>query len=316
MGSRRILIDTDPGVDDAMAILFALRSPELEVVGLTTVFGNAEVATVTQNALRLVELEGHDAIPVAPGADAPLVVPRGPLGTFVHGQDGFGNTDPPPPRGRPLAMPGARFIVETVAAHPGEITLVAIGPLTNLALALHLEPRLPEWVAQVVVMGGAARVPGNVTPVAEANIINDPHAARLVFAADWPLVMVGLDVTTRVVMTRDYLERLGQVGNPATDQLRRILPCYQAFHRRQYGMDGDIHTHDPSAIAYLLAPELFRTEEVGVWVETEGRCRGQTVVDPQGRWPDCRPVHVCVDVEVDGVLALYWERLAGSAPAP
>lgn len=306
---QKILIDTDPGVDDAMAILFALRSPELEVLGLTAVFGNTHVETAALNALRLVELEGLGNIPVAKGAGRPLLIrPRG-VGDFVHGADGFGGLNPLPPAGQVLDLPAAQFIVETITQHPHEVTLVPIGPLTNIALALRLEPKIVDLVHEVVLMGGAAYVPGNASPVAEANIINDPHAAAIVFGAGWRLTMVGLDVTMKCVMTNRYLEALGEVGNPATDLISAILPFYQNYHDEAYGMGGDIHTHDPSAIAYLLNPRLFQTENLPVFVETEGNCLGQTVPDRNEVWSESHPTNVCLDVYSPGLLDLYWERL-------
>jgi uridine nucleosidase len=306
---KRILIDTDPGVDDTMAILFALRSPELEVVGLTAVFGNTNVEVTAQNALRVLELEGHADIPVAQGAGVPLVIPPRSRGKRVHGEDGMGGTNPPPPTGKLDGRSAAHFIVDTLRASPGEITLVPVGPLTNVALALRLEPRLTSLVKEVVIMGGAADVRGNASPVAEANIHNDPHAAAIVFTAGWPLTMVGLDVTTKTVMARGYLEDLGRAGNRATDLITRILPQYQKFHDEVYGMHGGIHTHDPSAIAYLIDPGLFRTEKIPVFVETEGHCAGQTVPDRRRQWGDVAEIDVCLDVDSSRLLALFNERL-------
>jgi uridine nucleosidase len=296
-------------VDDAMAILFALRSPELEVLGLTTVFGNTGVEVTTQNALRLVELEGHAHIPVARGAGCPLVIAPRSLGPTVHGEDGMGGTHPPPPQGKPLDIPAAQFIVEQVRAYPGELTLVPLGPLSNLALALRLDPEIVNLVAGVVIMGGAATVAGNASPVAEANIHNDPHAAAIVFSAGWPLVMVGLDVTMQVVMDQAFLEALGSAGNPATDLIRDILPMYQSFHDQIYGLDGAIHTHDPSAIAYVIDPTLFQAEETPLFVETEGHCSGQTVPDRRSQWGKFQKARVCLHVETDRLLDLYRARI-------
>jgi uridine nucleosidase len=308
--TRKILIDTDPGIDDTMAILFALRSKELAVVGLTTVFGNTDVEFTSQNALRLVELEGHHHIPVAQGSGRPLVLPNRSLGKVVHGQDGMGNTNLPPPKGHLVSQHAAQFIVATVLANPGEITLVPVGPLTNLALALRLEPRIAGLVREVVLMGGSAFRGGNASPVAEANIHNDPHAARIVFNAGWPLTMVGLDVTMGCVMTAEYLNRLCQSGNLATDLIGRILPVYQQFHDQEYSMGGAIHTHDPSAIAYLIDPDLFQTERLPVYVETEGKCAGQTVPDRRQQWTETPVVNVCLNVNAPGLQELYLERLS------
>ena len=237
---------------------------------MTAIFGNIDVDIAAQNTLRLTELEGHVNIPVAKGADRPLVIPPRPGADFVHGEDGMGGTNLPPPEGHLMDIPAAQFIVETILTNPGEIILVPIGPLTNIALALHLAPQIVDLVKEVVIMGGAAYVPGNASPVAEANIVNDPHAAAIVFGAGWPLTMVGLDVTMKCVMTKGYLDDLGEFRNPSTDLIRCILPFYQDYHDQVYGMDGDIHTHDPSAVAYLVDPDLFQTESIPVLVETEG----------------------------------------------
>jgi uridine nucleosidase len=308
---QKIIIDTDPGVDDSMAILFALRSPELEVVGLTTVFGNTDVEVCAQNALRLVELEGHGHIPVAQGAGVPLSIPPRSHGKMVHGADGMGNTNPPPPQGKLLPIHAAPFIAETVMAHPGEITLVPVGPLTNIALALRLEPRIATAVKEVVIMGGAATVPGNASPVAEANIHNDPEAAAIVFGAGWPLTMVGLDVTTKTLMSKEYLDEIGRTGNKATDLLRRITPFYQEFFDDFYGMGGSIHTHDPSAIACLIDRSLFRIERMPVLVEMQGHCAGQTAPDRKRQWgQDAADINVCLDVDSPRLLALYKERIS------
>ena len=309
--AKKIIIDTDPGVDDAMAILFALQSPELEVVGLTTIFGNVHTDLGTQNALRLVEFAGKD-VPVAHGADVPLVVPLEHIADFVHGTDGLGNTNQPPPTGKPVNMPAAQFIVETVMANPGEITLVPVGPLTNIALALALEPRLVDNVAGVIIMGGAATVNGNVNPAAEANIIHDPHAADVVFSADWPTTMAGLDVTNKTIMTDAYLASLK--GSRTGDFIFDISRFYREFHRQVGVLDG-IHTHDPSAIAYVIDPTLFTTRQGPIRVVTEGIAMGQTLWDQRQNWMGSNPwtdisaTNVCVDVNSERLLALYKERV-------
>ncbi|MEM7014018.1 MAG: nucleoside hydrolase, partial [Verrucomicrobiota bacterium] len=277
MTPRKIIIDTDPGVDDAMAILFALRCPELEVIGLTTVFGNVDVDLATENALRLVEFEDlGQQLPVARGAEDPLEIPfRGPA-DFVHGADGLGDIDHPKPSLKPIATTAAEFIVESIMSHPGEVTLVPIGPLTNLALALELEPKIASYVDEVVMMGGAAKTSGNVSPVAEANIHCDPHAADKVFTTDWPVTMIGLDVTTKVITDEAFLTRLRD--SRAGDFIFRISRFYQAFHEKVYDLSG-LHTHDPSAIAYLIRPEFFKTATGAIRVPTDGLAMGQTIWD-------------------------------------
>jgi uridine nucleosidase len=304
----KIIFDTDPGIDDSMALLLALASPELEVVGVTTVFGNNSVDKLTLNALRILEVAGRSDIPVAQGAGTPLVRAYRGRGEDVHGEDGLGNTNLPLPAGKALAESAAAFIVRTVCAQPGEITLVAVGPLTNLALALKLEPRLPTLVKQVIVRGGAAHVPGNISPVAEANIYNDPEAANLVFSARWPLTMVGLDVTTRTVMTRAYFDSVLAVRNPRTEFLEQVTPFYFKFYAWLYKLDG-VFTHDPSAIGYAIDPTLFQTENVPIYVETQGNCAGQTVPDPFRSYATGGEVTVCVGVDSERLLALFKERL-------
>ena len=307
--AKKIIIDTDPGVDDTIAICTALRSPEVDVIGLTSVFGNAAGEVTAQNALRLVELEGHDDIPVARGSDVPMVFPLEKLGTWVHGEDGMGNTHPPAPKGKVVDQTAAEFIIETVRANPGEVTLVPVGPLTNLGLALRIDPGIAELVKEVVIMGGAVSCPGNMTPVAEANIYHDPHAADIVMAAGWPVVLVGLDVTHKTVISREIWREIFKADNPAVRLIESILPCYQKFFDNSYGLDGAIYTHDPSAIAYVINPDWFETKSVPVFVETEGRCVGQTVADWDRQWEARPDTKVCLGVDSESVLALIKERL-------
>lgn len=311
---KKILFDTDPGVDDAMAILYGLHSPELEFVGFTTVFGNTHVETTTLNALSLVELEGRSDIKVAQGAGKPYVRPEPYYGHRFHGVDGLGGARDsiPMPVGKAIDSPAAQFIVETIMSNPGEITLAAVGPLTNLALALRLDPRIVENVKEVIVMGGTAYRPGNVSPVAEANISNDPHAANLVFSAAWNLTMVGLDVTTRAIMTPEMIAEITGAGTPASDLLKKILPLYQDAHHLTDGMGGAINTHDPSAIGFMIDPSMFITQRIPLYVETQGKCAGFTVPDPRHKWKESVEVNVCVDVDSPRLLKMICDRLVKS----
>jgi len=306
---RKIIIDCDPGIDDAMAILAALRSPELEVIGLTTVFGNADVENCSLNGLRLVELEGNGHIPVVKGCGQALVVPLESVGTHVHGLDGMGNTNAPLPHGKLDSRHAAEFIIEMVRAYPGEITLVPIGPLTNIGLALRLDPGIVPLIKEVVLMGGSIYAPGNISPVAEANIYHDPHAADLVYRAGWPVTMLGLDVTTQTVITPAFLKRLYAANNPATQFLERIQPCYQQFHEEIYGMQGAFHVHDPSVVAYMLMPELYHCKQMPVYVESEGRCLGQTVADGRKQWGERSLTNIPLEVDEPGVLELLFKLL-------
>ncbi|MBK5299111.1 MAG: nucleoside hydrolase [Vicinamibacteria bacterium] len=310
---RKVIVDADPGIDDAMAILFALRSPALEVLGITTVFGNAHIDMGTANALRLVELAGRD-VPVARGAAHPLILPLAPPPEFVHGTDGLGNIAQSEPTRQPIEASAAEFIVSTARRYPGEVTLLAIGRLTNLALALALEPRLPALVREVVLMGGSASAGGNVTPVAEANIWGDPHAADIVLGASWKVTMVGLDVTTSVRLGDDRLERMAARDPRVGGFVYRITRFYKQFHDSM-GVTGGFYVHDPSAVAYLIDPGIFSTDKARVRVVTEGIAMGQTIADSATRaqrWDAFkgRPeVTVCRDVDGDRLLRLFETTL-------
>lgn len=311
--TRKIIIDTDPGVDDAMAIFLALRSPELELVGLTTVFGNSNVDATTRNALNLLHVAGRTDIPVARGAGRPLVNPPGPTGEWVHGEDAMGNigwTTVLDPTLKPVDVPAARFIVDTIMANPGEITLVPIGPLTNLALALQLEPRIATNVREIVMMGGSALAPGNVSPLAEANVHNDPHAASVVFSADWPITMAGLDVTESIPMDDAHFAELTESPDPLAPFIVKIVGFYQTFHRDWYGMvNGAIHTHDACAVLYLLDPTLFSGERWPITVPHDGPAKGATLVDRRGHFYKTPPIHCLLKVDAPRLVGVYLERM-------
>jgi inosine-uridine nucleoside N-ribohydrolase len=313
MPQKKIIIDTDPGVDDAMAIFFALQSPELDVVGLTTIFGNVHTDLATINALRLLEIADRVDIPVAKGADAPVAGPFGGPVPFVHGDDGQGNAHLSPPATEAIPEPAAEFIVDQIMAFPGEVTLVPIGPLTNIALALRLEPRIVKQVKEVVIMGGNALVPGNATPAAEANIHNDPEAADIVFGADWPVTMVGLDVTHKVNMKRDHLDVYARADNSLCKHITRIVPFYRDFFEQTNSIEG-IYVHDSSAIAYVIDPTLFETKQWPLRVETQGLSRGKTwpaVGDTERSvpWQNRPKVNVCVNVNATKAIELELMRL-------
>ncbi|AQK89685.1 putative uridine nucleosidase 2 [Zea mays] len=199
---KKVIIDTDPGIDDAMAIFVALRSPELEVLGLTTTFGNVHTALATRNALHLLEAVGRTDIPVAEGSHVTIKkATKLRIASFVHGSDGLGNQDFPPPATKPIDQSAAAFLVEQANLYPGQVTIVALGPLTNLALAVELDPSFPKKIGQIIILGGAYSVNGNVNPAAEANIFGDPDAADIVFTCGADILAVGLNVTHQVVLT-------------------------------------------------------------------------------------------------------------------
>jgi inosine-uridine nucleoside N-ribohydrolase len=315
--TRAVVIDTDPGIDDAMAVAVAVAAPELEVLGLTSVFGNHHLEVTTANARRILDAVDRPDLPVVRGAAGPLVRPYAGPATVVHGDDGLGDAGLPPPSRPPLERRrAAEWLAETVLDRPGEVTLVALGPLTNLALALHLAPEIAGAVAGVVVMGGAAFVPGNVTPVAEANIWNDPEAADRVLGADWPVTLIGLDVTEQLLADPAWLRSLD--GEPAAGArlVAATTPKYARYHREADRVDG-IHVHDVATVARLIDPGAFTVRRHRVRVATDGVAVGQTLVarrrDDAGDWAT-RPVHeVAVDVDASRVLDLVRAQLVAPA---
>jgi len=305
----KLVIDTDPGVDDAMAILYAGAHPGLELIGLTSVFGNVPVAIATRNALFLAEMAGL-AIPVAEGAAVPLVQALPPHPDFVHGVEGFGDLPPVRPKGRADPRSAAQFLCEVTAARPGEVTICAVGPLTNLAAALALDPKIARNVARVVVMGGAVTCPGNVNEHAEANIWNDPHAAKIVFGAGWPVTLVGLDVTEQVRCTPGDFSGLAKDSPVIGGFLDRAVQFYFDFHRSKHDLDG-CHMHDPTAVIEITGPGLFSVREAPVAVTLEGEAAGQTRFGAAGSGP---AVRVCTGVDTEAVRARFLE-IVGKADA-
>lgn len=313
--AQKIIIDTDPGIDDAMAIYFALRSPELDVIGLTTIFGNVHTTLATTNALRLLEIAGRTDIPVAKGADNPLSRPyKGPV-PYVHGDDGQGNINLPPPTTQAVSSTAAQFIIDQVMQHPGEITLVPVGPLTNIALALRLQPQIAGLVKEVVIMGGNAFGQGNASPAAEANILNDAEAADVVFGAPWAVTMVGLDVTHKVHMSRAHLAEYARIDDPLAQHIARIVPHYVHFFESRYHIEG-IFVHDSSAIAYLIDPSLFTCVQAPVRVDTDsGISRGKTWPNLGERilpaWEGRPLVTIPIEVQGDRLADLELTRMRG-----
>src|SRR5436189_3948709 len=292
--STPILLDCDPGHDDAIALLLALASPELELLGVTTVAGNQTLEKTTANAIRVLDYIGRDDVPVAAGADRPLVRERY-VAAYVHGETGLDGPDLPPPRRDPLPVHAVEFLAQTIDERDGAVTLVPTGPLTNVALLLAMHPDArPE---RIVLMGGAI-AEGNVTPAAEFNVWADPEAAARVFASGIDTTMVGLDVTHKALFGDRHAARLraaGRVGAVVAD----LLAFYERFHREVYGFDGS-PIHDAVALAYAFRPDLLETKELNVEIDTRSElCRGRTVVDVwrrSGREPNA-DVAVGIDSE-------------------
>ncbi|WP_192037080.1 nucleoside hydrolase [Halomonas sp. YLGW01] len=306
--SQPIIFDTDPGVDDAQAIAIALAHPEIELLGMTTTYGNVDIGTATHNALLLAELAGQE-IPVAQGAAAPMVKPKHPAPAHIHGANGLGNIELPDIDGQALSISAPQFIVDTVNARPGEVSLVAVGPLGNLAAALQLDPGITEKVKQVIVMGGSIKEGGNVSPVAEANIFNDPHAAARVLTAGWPLTLVGLDATHRCVLAPKDMDTIAAGQGKLGQVLADSYAFYRAFYQQALGIDGCC-PHDSCALAYLIHPELFTIAKGHLNVITEGTGEGQTVFAPEGReflaprWSQTPLVNACLSA--DGPAVIDW----------
>ena len=275
---RKILLDCDPGHDDAIAMLLAHGNPDIELAAVTTVAGNAPLPDVTRNALCVATLAGMTGIPIAAGCDRPLVRPQI-VATGIHGKSGLDGTTLPEPTVPLDPRHGVDVIVQTVlAAEPGELTLVPTGPLTNVALAIRREPRIVSRVREVVLMGGAYGR-GNVTPAAEFNIAVDPEAAAAVFAADWPVTMVGLDLTHQALATADVRKRIAAIGTPVATAVDELLAFFGRTYRAEQGMAAP-PVHDACAVARVIAPEVMEVAEAFVTVETQGRwTAGMTVTD-------------------------------------
>jgi purine nucleosidase len=316
----KVIYDTDPGVDDAMALLLLARHPDVDLLGITTCFGNATIETTTRNALYLKQLFGIGA-PVARGAAGPLAeAAASEPPAFVHGDNGLGNIPIPEVTATADPRPAARLIIDLVRSHPGEITIIAVGRMTNLAVAMRLDPGIVPLVKAVSVMGGAfgrSGNGGNVTPVAEANISGDPVAADIVFGAGWPLTIVGLDVTHESVMTDDYVQALAHDAGRDGQFLWDVSRFYAEFYTSTGQTSSGFAVHDSSAVAYALHPEFFTVERGAVRVVAEGIARGQTILRPEGYfdhardWDGRTSVNVCVGVDATAFLKFYRDTVVG-----
>jgi purine nucleosidase len=264
---QRIIIDCDPGVDDALALLLAMHSPELTIEGITPVAGNVPLELTLPNALRLVEIAGRTNIPVAAGASRPLTR-KLITAAYAHGENGLGGVTFPEPRTKPVAENAAQLIRRVVRAHPGEVTIVAIGPLTNLALAFREDRELPRLVRSLYLMGGSLSR-GNVTPSAEFNIYVDPEAAKEVFHAGIPIVMVGLDVTRKAVLRDEHIKQLEAAQNASAQAAGKITRAIWNRSQRANTGGGPV-MHDSVAVAALLDPSVVKTQDFYVEVETFG----------------------------------------------
>jgi purine nucleosidase len=309
---KRILFDTDPGIDDACAILLALASPELSLEGLSVVHGNCSLEQATTNALSILELANAGHIPVARGCELPLVQPSL-LAPETHGNTGLGYAVLPKPRTQPIVQHGSDFLIEKILSSPGEISLVAIGPLTNVALAIRQEPRLVQAVREVIVMGGAIRSEGNTSALAEFNTYVDPHAAHIVYHAGMPITLVPLDVTYQCVLTKGDVHRMRQVDSPITKFVEDATRFYMEFHDEFQGIEGCV-INDPLALALTFAPELCTYREMPVDVDISGGISmGKTIGDFYNYEKKPANMKVALGVKQREFIDLFVQRIAGLA---
>lgn len=307
---RKIIIDTDPGQDDAVAILLALASPELEILGLTAVAGNVPLSLTTKNARKICELAGKPQTRVYAGAIRPMVRPLV-TAEAVHGQTGLNGPDLPEPQMPLQEQHAVDFLVETLMREEaGSVTLCPLGPLTNVALAMIREPRIVPRIREIVLMGGGFFEGGNVTPTAEFNIYVDPHAADVVLRSGVKIVMMPLDVTHKALTTAKRTAAFRAIGNKVGKATAEMLEFFERFDEEKYGTDGG-PLHDPCVIAYLLKPELFKGRFINVMVETSSELTmGMTVADWWGVTKRPKNVTYMKDIDHDGFFALLVERLA------
>jgi pyrimidine-specific ribonucleoside hydrolase len=303
----KIVLDCDPGHDDAIALLLALASPEVELLGVTTVHGNQTLEKTTANALKLLEFVGRTDVPVAAGAARPLRREAF-VAEYVHGESGLDGPALPAPTTKPVERHAVDFLADVVRDSPEPVTLVPTGPLTNVALFLARHPEAATRVERVVLMGGAIGE-GNVTPAAEFNIWCDPEAADRVFSSGLDVTMIGLDVTHKALVGPAHAEHLRSSGRVGA-MVAELLDFYGRFHRETYGWDGS-PIHDAVALAHTFRPGLVETVRTGVRVDCDGDLgRGRTNADLRGRMGWEPNAQVGVDIDADGFVALLLERIA------
>lgn len=308
--ARKIIIDTDPGQDDAVAILLALASPELEILGLTVVAGNVPLRLTETNARKICELGGRPDIKVFAGADRPMMRTLV-TAEEVHGQTGLNGPVLPEPTMRLQEQHAVDFIIETLMREaPGTVTLCPLGPLTNVAISMLREPRIVERIGGIVLMGGGFFEGGNVTPAAEFNIYVDPHAADIVLKSGVPIVMLPLDATHKALTTARRVAAFRAMGTKVGLATAELLDFFERFDERKYGTDGG-PLHDPCVIAYLLKPELFQGRFINVSVETSSELTtGMTVADWWGVTKRPKNATYIRDIDHEGFFTLLTERLA------
>lgn len=307
MSPKRIIIDTDPGVDDALAFLLALASPEIQLEALTTTQGNVTLEKATRNALSILELVGASRIPVASGSVVPLVQPLR-ASAYVHGESGIGNSNLPEPQSKPIRQHAVDYLIERVLAEPGEISIFPIGPLTNIGMAIRKEPRFAAAVKELVIMGGAILEHGNTTPQAEFNIFVDPHAAHIVFHSGIPITLIPLDVTHKCMLLQRDVDRLMQIPSPISRFICDAMEVYLRFSF-ELGYAGS-SLHDPLTLAMIIAPELLTLKEYYVDVDISGGVSmGKTFADILNVTKKPANMKVAMQVRGEDFIELFLQRM-------
>ena len=304
MTKQKIIIDTDPGIDDAMAIFFAGLSEKLDLVAMTSVFGNVTLNIATRNAMVLAEILNQN-VPVSEGFSKPLVQSPNPVSDYVHGKEGFGDIPAHFPKEKPTNVPADKYICDLINANIGEIILCPVGPLTNIAMALRHDPTITSKVKSIVIMGGGVFSGGNVTEFAEANIWNDPHAADEVFAADWEVILIGLDVTQKVVCAHSDFSKLANKAPVIGGFLAQATDFYIKFYQEAVGING-CQMHDPITVIATIYPDLFTYEYHPIEVCLEQSRIGETIISKDKKR---RFAKVAVDVDIDAVKKIFFDTI-------
>lgn len=302
---KKVIFDVDTGIDDALAMAYAMNSPELEILAFTTCFGNVSVQEATRNTLAILELMNKN-VQVYAGAEKPLVrETRKGFAKFVHGEDGLGNTLDFEPKTMASNQFAADYIIEQIKRFPNDITIIAVGPLTNLALAIEKAPEIKTLINDIVIMGGAVYVPGNKTPYAEANIITDPEAAEIVLSSGMPITLVGLDVTLQTLLPKTALDRWRQTNSDVAHFFAKMTDFYISFYESSYPGIGGCGLHDPLAVGIAIDSSFVKTKSISVKVITDGEEVGKTVPHPEHD----PKIQVCTEVAADRFVKHFLERV-------
>jgi purine nucleosidase len=305
--TKRIIIDTDPGVDDSFTFLLALASPEIKLEALTTTQGNVTVEKATRNALSVLELGGAGHIPVAKGSVLPLVQPLR-ASAYVHGESGIGNAQLPEPQTKPVQGHAVDYLIDRVIAEPNEVSIFPIGPMTNIAMAIRKEPRFAKSVKELVIMGGAIQEGGNMTPLAEFNIYVDPHAAHIVFHSGIPITLIPLDVTHKCLIKQEHVDRLLKINSPVTRFIKEAIDVYLKASL-ELGYEG-CALHDPLTLATIIAPELLTLKEYYVDVDISGGVSmGKTFADIFNVTKKPANMKVAMNVRGEDFIELFLQRM-------